>query len=504
MVSTHESDTDGVASDVGLFEATDAEDNASDAGGNAGLQCSGQRFGCRPLKRLPSAPPASTSADKKQKKQAKKKLCKACNGDPSSDVDPGIAEVCRLMDLTLEDEFPGDQKLLLWGEKALKGRLCRHCRGTHRRIYPGMTVCALMTHIAFESEKETFKQYRQRAIFAFAKGLVRPRRNNPNVPWAQLLGNLRARLESEDEAEPAQEATFVHRSRDCAKRRGQWIRLDVFTRKHPDKKPDHEKVVWRTSRDGNRAQWIKVYNEEDGIEDFSEAEEDIVDHKTTLDNGEDILDEDQVQTAAETAKKMRLQKGEPAQFIKQDLAPPPPPNRCAPPSNSSLNSTPPKALHNCSAAAKRDEEGSDEESSEGEVAAPLHRGLRIPREKSEKPAAKAAADKATPNSKRSPQDMLAEADGLMQRFKDLDEKAVKEAVSKERSAASGKEKGSKKRSQPDGANQKFEDEIYHKMKEMEKELPKVRKMDLLVLAKNLLDKIKLLKGISLVYQKFKA
>ena len=161
-------------------------------------------------------------------------------------------------------------------------------------------------------------------------------------------------------------------------------------------------------------------------------------------------------------------------------------------------------MHERSAAAKRDETGSDEESSEGEVAAPLHRGLRIPQEKSEKPAAKAAADRATPNSKRSPQDMLAEADGLMQRFKDLDEKAVKEAVSKERSAASGKEKGSKKRSQPDHANQKFEDEIYHKMKEMEKELPKVRKMDLLVLAKNLLDRIKSLRGIGLVYQKFKA
>ena len=100
--------------------------------------------------------------------------------------------------------------------------------------------------------------------------------------------------------------------------------------------------------------------------------------------------------------------------------------------------------------------------------------------------------------------MLAEADGLMQRFKDLDEKAVKEALSKERSAASGKEKGSRKRSQPDDARQKFEDEIYHKIKEMEKELPKVRKMDLLVLAKNLQDKIKSLKGISLVYQKFKA
>ena len=96
-----------------------------------------------------------------------------------------------------------------------------------------------------------------------------------------MLGNLRARLESEDEAEPAQEATFVHRSRDSAKRRGQWIRLDVFTRKYPDKKADLEKVMWRTSRDGKRAQWIKVYNEEDGIEDFSEAEEDIVDHKTT-------------------------------------------------------------------------------------------------------------------------------------------------------------------------------------------------------------------------------
>ena len=336
MVSIRESDTDGagsgVASDVGLFEATDAEDNASDVGGNAGR---------RLPKRLASACPASTSANKKQKKQEKKKLCKACNGDPSSDVDPGIAEVCRLMDLTLEDEFPGDQKLLLWGEKGLKGRLCRHCRGTHRRIYPQMTVYALLTHIAFESEKETFKQYRQRAVFAFAKGLVRLRRNNPNVPWAQLLGNLRARLESEDEAEPAQEATFVHRSRDSAKRRGQWIRLDVFTRKYPDKKADLEKVMWRTSRDGKRAQWIKVYNEEDGIEDFSEAEEDIVDHKTTLDNGEDILDEDQVQTAAETAKKMRLQKGEPAQFVKQDLAPPPPPNRCAPPYNSALNSTPP-------------------------------------------------------------------------------------------------------------------------------------------------------------------
>ena len=177
MVSTHGSDTDGdVASDVGLFDGTDAEDNASDVGGNAGR---------RLPKRLASACPASTPstpANKKRKKQEKKKLCKACNGDPSSDVDPGIAEVCRLMELTLEDEFPGHQKLLLWGEKGLKGRLCRHCRATHRKLYPQMTVYALLTHIAFESEKETFKQYWQRAIFAFAKGLVRLRRNNPNVP----------------------------------------------------------------------------------------------------------------------------------------------------------------------------------------------------------------------------------------------------------------------------------------------------------------------------------
>ena len=156
MASIHESDTDGagsgVASDVGLFDGTDAEDNASDVGGNAGR---------RLPKRLASASPARRSGNKKQKKQEKKKLCKACNGDPSSDVDPGIAEVCRLMELTLEDEFPGHQKLLLWGEKGLKGRLCRHCRATHRKLYPQMTVYALLTHIAFESEKETFKQYRQ-------------------------------------------------------------------------------------------------------------------------------------------------------------------------------------------------------------------------------------------------------------------------------------------------------------------------------------------------------
>ena len=114
-------------------------------------------------------------------------------------------------------------------------------------------------------------------------------------------------------------------------------------------------------------------------------------------------------------------------------------------------------MHKRTAAAQRDEGGSDEESSEEEVAAPLHRGLRTTPEKPEKPAAKATADKATPNSKRLPQDMLAEADGLMQRFKDLDEKAVKEALNKGK--ALNKEKGSRKRSQPDDAKQKFEDEI---------------------------------------------
>jgi hypothetical protein len=115
-------------------------------------------------------------------------------------------------------------------------------------------------------------------------------------PHADLDKLLKVRVRDELDAleDTREEAKHVHRSLESSKRRGKWFRLDVFNRKFPNRTHDEGSVKMRTDRHGTKTQWIKVYNDEEGVEDFSEGSEDAVEHSTMLDAGEDVLDDEQV------------------------------------------------------------------------------------------------------------------------------------------------------------------------------------------------------------------
>ncbi len=183
--------------------------------------------------------------------------------------------------------------LLLWGEKNLKGRQCRHCRTVHRKKYGKMTLRNLVKKLEEPEERERFDSYLKSQVeLTKRKFQEAVDKAGPNVDLDALRVRVRTLLENAEI--PEEKAKHVHRTVDSSKRRGKWFRLDVFNKRFPAKSLDASKLVWKTDRSGHKAQWTKVYNDEEGIEDFSEGSEDAVDHITTLDKGDEVLDDDQV------------------------------------------------------------------------------------------------------------------------------------------------------------------------------------------------------------------
>ena len=86
----------------------------------------------------------------------------------------------------------------------------------------------------------------------------------------------------------------MHRSTATAKRRGRWFRKGRFEERWPHKTINKDELIWRMGADKKMGYYVKVYNEDEGIEDFSEGEADEVAHRTVIDDGVDILHEDQV------------------------------------------------------------------------------------------------------------------------------------------------------------------------------------------------------------------
>lgn len=253
-----------------------------------------------------------------------------------------------------------------------------------------------------------------------------------------------------DGAEQQQEvATTMHRSIESAKRRGQWIRIDVFTKRFPGKAADQQKTKWRT-KNGHKAQWVKVYRDEEGIEDFSEASEDEVAHTIVLDAGDEVLDEDQAREAALDAKKATLGTGVASQYTMVELGMFATSSRSGVAQPAVVVATPSKKM-------KR--ETSDPTDISDDEQAPMNKKLRVGfNEECSKKDEKAAAGNA------SPQEVLAWAESLLRRFQeDIIGDHIREAG-----------KLIKKGEQKD-KERHFDDVLSAKIKEVEAQVAKARK-----------------------------
>ena len=117
--------------------------------------------------------------------------------------------------------------LLLWGEKNLKGRQCRHCRTVHRKKYGKMTLRNLAKKLEEPEERERFDSYLKNQVeLTKRKFQEAVDKAGPNVDLDALRVRVRTVLENAEI--PEEKAKHVHRTVDSSKRRGKWFRLDVF------------------------------------------------------------------------------------------------------------------------------------------------------------------------------------------------------------------------------------------------------------------------------------
>jgi hypothetical protein len=122
------------------------------------------------------------------------------------------------------------------------------------------------------------------------------RLQHPGATAKFLISKVYGSIEDSDNDEDKNKETavVVHRSFDSSVRRGKWWRKDVFEAKYPDKQIPKDSWVTRKGADGKLGIYTKVYNNEEGVEDFSEGSADEVQHSTVVDDGEDVLDDGQV------------------------------------------------------------------------------------------------------------------------------------------------------------------------------------------------------------------
>ena len=136
----------------------------------------------------------------------------------------------------------------------------------------------------------------------------------------------------------------------------------AFPHDDPKKKGN---LVWRTDRHtGKQYQAVKVYNDDEGVEDFSEGSEGAVEKDTVVDDGRMILGDAQIEEAFAGAVDATLSGFKEAGMTRSELGQAPPPEK-----HSATTPTKEKKDEQC------DEEGSSSSDS-GELQTPMAKRVR--------------------------------------------------------------------------------------------------------------------------------
>ena len=293
-------------------------DEADAAGGSlkgAGLAKATHLSGAqkRALKRKSFADPASLSGggdsedsdDEHKLENAKEKKGDLC-GMRNTELDPvALSHAAK--------EGPNKKRpaLLRWEKPDGRGGCCYYCARVHERRHGAKTRKQLKDYLnegkgegAELSNQEMFDAERAEAVEIFVAGLQR----------------LPASFCTMDVGMPTQKVEQKTRKIESKKRRGKYMKMDVFLRMFPDKDPKRAgKVSERADAFGRISQWVKVYNDEDGIEDFSEGTEEEVEMTTAIDDGSLVLAEDQMDEAFKGAASMTLAGSTQGGFSRADL-----------------------------------------------------------------------------------------------------------------------------------------------------------------------------------------
>ena len=207
-----------------------------------------------------------------------------------------------------------DGRKIWWADKHKDGRprggCCKACKVTHIKLHPSIAQPALIQKLAedeaarknFDAGRERWEQNQKRTFLdQVADACLESSDNDSEGTKArkERKTQIIAERQQRDNTEQEQREQAHHNkyTRNSAKRRGQWIKESVFIKKNPDAEvPDKLKKQFESKANPGTWLWyVKVYKDkdEDAI-DFSEDEGEEVLQQTTVDDGLDILTENQV------------------------------------------------------------------------------------------------------------------------------------------------------------------------------------------------------------------
>jgi len=306
---------------------------------------------------------ASHSSDEHEALNQKARTCSICQ--------------CRSTDADPISAGPGQGKekpqRMRWERK---GACCYYCARVHERRYGHLSRKALKEELSKEPVADDESTPKEKFFAARDKCIA----------FLEVKGRVPTEFAHMCIEKPAKTVTATSGKYERSSRRGKMYRLDVFTRLFPDADPKKKGIVFeRKDAKGNTTRWLKVFNDEEGVEEFSEGEGNRVEEETVVDNGMLIFDDAQQKDAFDHAVSASLASLGHGGFTVAELGPS---------ASSSAAQAKPKAVAD-KRSRKSDADGSDEETTdEDEDIVPLDRAMG--KKQTPKKAAAQKQEKATP------------------------------------------------------------------------------------------------------------
>lgn len=228
-------------------------------------------------------------------------ICSAKNSDP----DPVAQRLKKVSGCKKRSA------LLRWEKHDGRGGCCYYCARVHERRYGMKNRRELKEYLREPSDNgevsrmEIFESERGKAIELLASGSI---------------DRLPAHFGTLDIPLPQQRVELKSRKYERVKRKGKNMRLDVFLKHFPDRDPKKAGHIFeRRDSNGMVRQWVKMYDNEEGVEEFSEGDVDEVEKSLTIDDGRLILADSQIDDVFTQTSNMCLTKAKQGGFTRADL-----------------------------------------------------------------------------------------------------------------------------------------------------------------------------------------
>ena len=208
------------------------------------------------------------------------------------DPPPAKPKICVCCKKTSSDPDPvAPQRYMRWEKPNYRGSSDYYCARVHERRYGKLTRSQLQSLLATPAPDENTPSEMDKFMSARSKCIeILTKQDRLPPEFAAMF------IDAPKKSVEHRKGKYEH-----TKRKGTNMRLDVFTQRFPTIDPKKHTIFERQNRKGVMQKWVKIYDDVEGVEEFSEGEEEVVEQVNVVDDGMCTLDDSQLQDAFSTA-----------------------------------------------------------------------------------------------------------------------------------------------------------------------------------------------------------